>query len=191
MKHKFSCAICLLLIFCVMCSATAYAADSSEKQTTITFIKTQEPIQNEPSKVDSGGGVASVSTPLYEISIPSEMSLNNGSTLPIYLIENNLSEGQTLEVYIDGAKSYADDGLLHLKGEKTQKEIEVLISRYDADGSYTMVTQLPCPTVAVFQSGNIRPVRYGTISFNVVDEETVTPDTYTGNLYFTFSILNS
>lgn len=191
MKYKFSGSVCLLLVFCLMCSATAYAADASEKQTTITYTKIQEPKQDKAANVDSEGENESVSTPLYEISIPSEMSLNSGSTLPIYLIENNLSERQTLEVYIDGAKSYADDGLLHLKGEKTQEEISVLISRYDTDGSYTMVTQLPCPTVAVFRSGNIRPVKYGTISFNVVDEETVTPDTYTGNLYFTFSILNS
>ena len=119
------------------------------------------------------------------------MSLNNGSTLPIYLLQNNLAEGQTLYVYIDGTKSYAGDGLLHLRGANTQEDAKVLINRYDTDGSYMAVTQLPCPTVAVFQSGSIRPIKYGTISFTVIDEDNLAPDTYTGNLYFTFSITNS
>lgn len=190
MKRIFSAALCLLLVFCFVCSVTAYAADV-EKQTTITYTKIQEPTQSEPPQSDNGGDEEPTNSPLYEISIPSEMSLNNGSTLPIYLITNNLTEGQTLNVYIDGTKSYSDDGLLHLTGENTQEDVKVLISRYDTDGSYMMVTQLPFPTVAVFQSGNIRPVRYGTISFNVVDEENIVPDTYTGKLYFTLSVLNS
>ena len=197
MKRKFSGALCLLLIFCLMCSVTAYAADETEIQTIITYTTAEEPEQEEPPAeteppaVDSGDYDEPVNIPVYEIAIPSEMSLNNGTTIPIYLITNNLTDEQTLNVYIDADRTLADDGYLHLQGTNTDDVAKVVVGYYNSAGKPTHINNSGIWQVGIFESGNIRPVRYGTIYFNVVNDSELAADTYTGTVYFVLDVSNS
>lgn len=191
MKAKLTVALCLLLVMSLVCSISAYAASGNEIETTITYTK-QADSEPEPEPDPAPEETPSddePSRPVYEIAIPSEMSMSNGTTLPIYLTENNIPEGYVLSVYIDGSKSYGDDGFLHLSGTKGQADALVIINRYDVDGSYMAVTQQPYPKVAAFVHGNIRPIQYGTLNFTVIDEEVLPPDTYTGRIYFDLSLV--
>lgn len=191
MKTKFATALCLLLSLSLLCSVSAYAVNDSEAETVLTYIKQEEPTPapdtsdtpREPSSGEASGD-SEPSRPIYEIVIPAEESMSNGSTFPIYLSENNIPEGYVLSVYIDSGRSYGEDGLLHLKGTKGQADALVIVNRYDRDGSYMAVTQQSMPKVAAFAPGNIRPVQYGTLFFSVIDEEQLPADTYTGRLYF-------
>ena len=197
MKRKISGALCLLLIFCLMCSVTAYAADETEIQTIITYTKTEEPKQEEqPTEtetptVDNEDENEQTNLPVYEIAIPSEMSLNNGTTIPIYLITNNLTDGQTLNVYIDADRTIESDGYLHLQGTNTDDVAKVVVGYYNSAGKPTHINNSGIWQVGVFESGNIRPVRYGTIYFNVVNESELAADTYTGTVYFVLDVSNS
>lgn len=194
MKRKFSGVLCLLLIFCLMCSVTAYAADETEIQTIITYTKTEEPPQEEPPAETEPPAVDSdndepVNTPVYEIAIPSEMDLNiDGTVIPIYLITNNLTDEQTLRVHIDADRTLADDYYLHLQGTNTDDVATVSVGYYNSAGKPTRINNSGIWEVGVFESGNIRPVRYGTIYFNVINESELAADTYTGTVYFVLRI---
>lgn len=191
MKAKFVAALCLLLSMSLLCSVSAYAVSGGEAETVLTYIKQEDPAPA-PDAPDAtrelSGGDASddsePSRPIYEIVIPAEESMSNGSTFPIYLSENNIPEDYVLSVYIDSERSYGEDGLLHLRGTNGQADALVIVNRYDRDGSYMAVTQQSMPKVATFAPGNIRPAQYGTLFFRVIDEEQLPADTYTGRLYF-------
>jgi len=191
MKAKLTAALCLLLSLSLLCSVSAYAASGGEVKTVLTYIKLEDPAPapdttdppHEPSSGDASYD-SEPSRPIYEIVIPAEESMSNGSTLPIYLSENNIPEGHVLGVYIDSERSYGEDGFLHLKGTKGQADALVIVNRYDHNGSYMAVTQQSMPKVATFAPGNIRPIQYGTLFFSVIDEEQLPADTYTGCIYF-------
>ena len=197
MKRKISGALCLLLIFSLVCSVTAYAADETEIKTIITYTKTEEPEQEEqPAEtetptVDNGDDDKQVNTPVYEIAIPSEMSLNEGTVIPIYLITNNLTDEQTLRVHIDADRTLADDYYLHLRGTNTDDIAKVAVGYYNSAGKPTRINNSGIWEVGVFESGNIRPVRYGTIYFNVINESELAADTYTGTVYFVLNVSDS
>lgn len=191
MKCKLLGALCLLLILCFMCGATAYAADETEIETIITYTKAEEPKQEQPPAIESGVGDEMANIPVYEIAIPSEMSLNNGATMPIYLITNNLTNGQSLRVHIDADRTLADDGYLHLQGTNTVDVAKVAIGYYNSVGNPTYIDNSGIWEVGIFESGNIRPVRWGTIFFDVVNDSELAADTYTGTVYFVLNISNS
>lgn len=190
MRSKFIAALCLIVSLSLLCSVSAYAVSGSEAETVLTYIKNEDPAPVPDTSPGAPSGDNSDddehSRPVYEVVIPAEESMSNGSTLPIYLSENNIPEGYVLGVYIDSARSYGEDGLLHLTGTKGQADALVIVNRYDRDGSYMAVTQQSMPKVAVFEPGNIRPAQYGTLFFSVIDEEQLPADTYTGRIYFNF-----
>lgn len=194
MKRKITGVLSLLLIFCLMCSVTAYAADEGEIQTIITYTKAEEPKQEEPPAeteppaVDSGDYDEPVNTPVYEIAIPSELSLNNSTVIPIYLITNNLTDEQTLRVNIDADRTLADDGYLHLQGTNTDDVAKVVVGYYNSVGNPEHINNSGIWEIGVFESGNIRPVRYGTIFFDVVNDSELAADTYTGTVYFVLHV---
>ena len=190
MKRNFSGVLCLLLIFCLMCSVTAYAADETEIQTIITYTKTEEPpAETEPPAVDSGDDDEPVNTPVYEIAIPLEKKLNtDGTALPIYLITNNLTGGQTLRVHIDADRTLADDYYLHLQGTNTDDVAKVAVGYYNSAGNPTRIDNSGIWEVGIFESGNIRPVQWGTLYFDVLNESELAADTYTGTVYFVLRV---
>ena len=189
MRSKFIAALCLIVSLALLCSVSAYAVSGGEAETVLTYIKNEDPAPAPDTSPGASSGDNSgddePSRPVYEVVIPAEESMSNGSTLPIYLSENNIPEGYVLGVYIDSARSYGEDGLLHLTGTKGHDAL-VIVNRYDRDVSYMAVTQQSMPKVAVFEPENIRPVQYGTLFFSVIDEEQLPADTYTGRIYFNF-----
>ncbi len=172
MKRKVTAMLCLLLVLSTVGSISAYAAtiDEDTTGTTLTYTKEAPPVD--------------VNLPLYEIAIPSEMSLNAGDTMPIYLTANNMAPGQRLTVYIDGS-NMDEQSLVPLYGTKGQAPAEVMIGYYDSDGmSNTLGGGPGLYPVAAFESGNIRPVLNGTIFFRVQNADELIADTYTGTVNF-------
>lgn len=188
MRSKFTAALCLIVSLSLLCSVSAYAVSGSEAETVLTYIKNEDPAPVPDTSPGASSGDNSdddePSRPVYEVVIPAEESMSNGSTLPIYLSENNIPEGYVLRVSIDCEKTLDKNGLLHLSGTKGQADALVIVNRYDRDGSYMSITPNASPTVAIFEPGNIRPVQYGTLFFSVIDEEQLPADTYTGRIYF-------
>lgn len=177
MKSKFVSILSLALIFCLLCGVSAYAADETELQTVITYTKTADTEETE----DSGGP----SLPIYEIAIPSELSLNSGDTIPIYLTENNLPDGELLRVNIDADRTIAEDGYMHLQGTHSETPAKVLIGYYLSDGNRMYIDKTGIYEVAIFESGNVHPISSGTLFFSVKNDSELIADTYTGTVYFT------
>lgn len=191
MKAKFAALLCMLLCLCVAGSVTAYAA-GSEIESVITFTQQGEPDSAPDSDNNSGGGSVdrSPSLPAYEIAIPSRKDLDtDGTALPIHLTENNLPDGYVLNVYIDGGKSFGNDGFLHLSGTKGQPDALAKVIRYNDDGSFENIASESFPKVAVFDSESNFPIEYGTLSFDVVDRDGLIADTYTGRVCFYLEIV--
>ena len=110
MKVKFVGIVSAILALCILCSVSALAVSADEQTAGMTVTYTKQ---------ESGGGSdPEPNLPAYVISIPAEMSLNNGETLPIYLKENNLTGTQKLNVFIDTVSTLEDDLFLHLNGTK-------------------------------------------------------------------------
>lgn len=184
MKTKFIAGLCLLLSLSVLCSFPAFAT-SNELETIVVYTKNGDvyPGEDDPS-TDSG-----TSRPVYEIAIPAEKDLaRDGSALPIHLTENNIPDGYMLNVYIDSAKTFGSDGFLHLTGAKGQDDALAYIFRYNSDGSAETFWNEDLPKVAAFDSESKFPVEYGTLQFQVVNEDEIEPDTYTGRVYFRLEI---
>lgn len=180
MKRKLLPVLCLLLVSCLMCgSITAYAADETEIKTRVSYTKYSEPEEEQTN------------LPLYEISIPSEMCLNEGTALPIYLITNNLGKSQQLHVSIDADRTIEKDRYLHLYGLNTNDVAKVTVGYYTSDGKTVHINDSGEWEVAVFESGNIRPIIGGTLIFDVVNDAALSKDIYTGNVYFKLSVSNS
>lgn len=179
MKRKLLPVLCLLLVSCLMCgSISAYAADESEIKTRVSYTKYSEPEEEQTN------------LPLYEISIPADMSLNNGTSLPIYLITNNLVDGQRLHVHIDADRTIGDDTYLSLYGTNTNDVAKVTFGYYNSIGKPVYINNTGMWEVATFESGNIRPVFGGTLFFNVINDDELSVDTYTGNVYFKLWVNN-
>ena len=166
----------MALAFSLILSGSAYAADETTTQEmTVTYTKQEDPEQSaEPAP----------SRPVYEISIPSQMSLNEGDTIPLYLIENNLPAGKMLQVYIDGEKTVEADGYLHLAGTKGQTPAKVAIGYYQSNGTAEYINNAGIWCVAEFVSGNIRPISGGVLFMRVTNDTELLADTYTGTVHF-------
>ena len=132
----------------------------------------------------------SPSLPAYEIAIPSRKDLDtDGTALPIHLTENNLPDGYVLNVYIDGGKSFGNDGFLHLSGTKGQPDALAKVIRYNTDGSFENIASEAFPKVAAFDRESNFPIEYGTLNFDIVDRESLIADTYTGKVCFYLEIV--
>ena len=175
--------LCLFLVLAFAVCLTPAFAEGDNLQTVLKYTKAPEPEPVLPPTVPDDPG-DDPTLPTYKIVLPAEETINNGSAFPISLSENNIPAGYVLSVNIDSGRSYGEDGLLHLKGENSGNDATVIINRYSHDGSYTAVTQLNNPPVALFTPGDIRPVEYGTLSWGIVDEDRLEADTYTGSIYF-------
>ncbi len=179
MRKKIATALSVLLVVCLMGSMTAYAATTNDNNivTTVTYTKTESPSDTgEPN------------LPLYEIAIPSQMSINEGNLLPIYLIENNLSGTQTLRVMVDADMTIEDDGFLHLAGTQNQSPAKVSVGYYNTAGNTYKIGSSGVYEVATFKSGNNHPASNGTMFFDIIDEDALIADTYTGRVYFTLRV---
>lgn len=179
MKKKLTTALSVLLVICLMGSVTAYAATIDDNNTisTVTYTKTENPTDTEEPNL-----------PLYEISIPSQISLNESNVLPIYLHTNNLGENQTLSVLVDADMTLADDGFLHLEGTKGQEPAKVSIGYYNSAGNPVKIDNAGMYGAATFKSGNNHPASNGTMFFDIIDEDALIADTYTGRVYFTLRV---
>lgn len=182
MKAKFAGIVSAVLALCILCSVSALAVSTDEQTTGMTVTYTKQ---------ESGGGGSDPepNRPAYVISIPSEMSLNSGDTLPIYLKENNLTGTQKLNVFIDTVSTLEDDLFLHLNGTKGQTPAKVSVGYYNAWGNveYIDFNTGTCQ-VAQFESGNNHPVWCGTLYFNLENESELIADTYTGTVHFLMSV---
>lgn len=185
MKAKFAAALCLLLSLSILCGVSAYAA-GSEMETVVTYTKQGE--------TDWGGGSSaddSPSRPVYEIAIPTEQDLaQDGSAIPIHLTENNIPAGYVLNVYIDSAKTFDKNGFLHLTGTKGNTDALAYIFRYLTDGSFETFFEEDFPKVAAFNKDSNFPFEYGTLNFQIVNEDDLVPDTYTGRVYFKLELVS-
>lgn len=183
MRTKFAAAICLLLSLSVLCDVSAYAA-SSEIETVVTYTKQGDTYQSGDFSEDDGP-----SRPMYEIAIPTEQDLaQDGSAIPIHLTENNIPAGYVLNVYIDSAKTFDKNGFLHLTGTKGNTDALAYIFRYLTDGSFETFFEEDFPKVAAFNKDSNFPFEYGTLNFQIVNEDDLVPDTYTGRVYFKLEV---
>ncbi len=193
MKAKFAALLCSVLCLSVAGSVTAYAA-GSEIESIVTFTQQeyQEAANDLDDNSDSGSSADySPSLPVYEITIPSRQDLDaDGTTLPIHLTTNNIPEGYVLNVYIDGGKSFGSDGYLHLSGTKGQSDALVKIFRYATDGSFMNITGEAFPKVAAFDRTQKFPIEYGTMTYEIVNRDSLIADTYTGKIYFYLEIVS-
>ena len=178
MKRRLFGAVCLAVALCMVFGMTAEAAD--ETQMTVTYIK-QEPARS----TDSGDDAPS--RPAYVIAIPAEFSLNTSDTMPLYLTENNIPEGKRLHVHIDGARTIAEDGYMHLQGTQGD-DARVRVGIYNSAGREDALTFQGAFEVAAFERGDVHPVWGGTMFLHVVNDDELTPDTYTGTLYFSLNL---
>jgi hypothetical protein len=190
------CAFTLALAVCFMCGVSAFAADTAEAQTKVTYTKTAE---ETPKPSPSSGTTYRAedetdpepSEPVYEIAIPSEFSLNTANTIPIYLTENSLAEGQSLEVLIDANQTISDDGYLHLQGTQGQSPAKVAIGYYTNSNYVEYVNASGYFEVALFSAGDVHPTQYGTLFFELKNEQELIADTYTGTIFFSMRVHES
>lgn len=184
MKAKFAAALCLLLSLSILCGVSAYAV-GSEMETVVTYTKQGE--------TDWGGGSSaddSPSRPVYEIAIPAEKDLaQDGTALPIHLTENNIPAGYVLNVYIDSAKTFDQSGYFHLTGTKGNADALAYIFRYAPEGYSETFYGEAFPKVAAFRQESNFPFEYGTLTFQVMNEDEIAPDTYTGRVYFKLELV--
>ena len=169
MKAKFAAALCLLLSLSILCGVSAYAA-GSEMETVVTYTKQGE--------TDWGGGSSaddSPSRPVYEIAIPAE---------------NNIPAGYVLNVYIDSAKTFDQSGYFHLTGTKGNADALAYIFRYAPEGYTETFYGEAFPKVAAFRQESNFPFEYGTLTFQVMNEDEIAPDTYTGRVYFKLELVS-
>lgn len=184
MKTRFTAALCLLLSLSILCGVSAYAA-GSEMETVVTYTKQGETDQAGGSSVDDGP-----SRPVYEIAIPAEKDLaQDGTALPIHLTENSIPAGYVLNVYIDSAKTFDKSGYFHLTGTKGNADALAYIFRYLPDGSAETFFGEDFPKVAAFDRDSNFPFEYGTLNFQIMNENEIAPDTYTGRVYFKLELV--
>ncbi len=194
MKSKKMRAFVLVLTVCFMCNVPAFAAESTEAQTKVTYTKTVEEapepstpaVKPQPPSEDETSPAPS--KPVYEIAIPSEFSLNTSNVLPVYLAENNLSEGQTLAVCIDANRTMSNDGYLYLQGTQSQTPAKVAIGYYTNTDYVQYIGASGFYQVASFEAGDVHPVLYGTLLFELQNEQELVADTYTGTIFFSLSV---
>ena len=184
MKTRFAAALCLLLSLSVLCGVSAYAA-GSEMEAIITYTKQGDIYQSGDFSEDDGP-----SRPVYEITIPTEQDLaRDGSAMPIHLTENNIPAGYVLNVYIDSAKTFDKNGFLRLTGIKGNTDALAYIFRYLPDGSAETFFGEDFPKVAAFDRDSNFPIEYGTLNFQIMNENGIEPDTYTGRVYFRLEVV--
>lgn len=182
MKSRFLGALGIALALSIVLGVTAYAADTTEMEMTITYTKQEEPGQDM---------APAPSRPVYVISIPSSMSLNAGDTLPIYLKENNIPDGSLLHVYINGNKLLHDGSYLYFEGTKGQSIAKVAIGHYSYSGEREYLNPMGLSLVAAFDGSNIHPIEGGTIFFEVMNEGELIADTYTGTVHFSLRLIET
>lgn len=194
MKKRTRTAAFLVMVFCVLLSSSAYAANETETTTTVTYE-----LQEEESK---GGGV--IYTPdatgdggtdeqkIYELDIPATVSLNEGNSLNIRMSYCELPEGKNIIVYIDGDRTFdPSDGYLHLKAAGEHDDAKVMVSRNTAD--FNALEEVRGPglhEVGVYDWSWIFPSKYGYLSLDLIYIDQIKPDTYTGTIYFAIKVVD-
>ncbi len=179
MKGKLLVAISILLVMYFTCNVTAYATiEDSATVATVTYTKTEAQTETE-----------SPNLPLYEISIPSQISIDESSTLVITLKSNNLAENQMLYVLVDADTTIAEDGFLYLEGTQGQEPAKVTMGYYSKSGKPIKIGNSGVYEVASFKSGDNHPASNGTMFFNIIDEDSLIADTYAGRVYFTLRVI--
>lgn len=183
MKAKFATVLCLLLSLSVLCGVSAYAANS-EMETVVTYTK--------QGNTDQGGGSSAdePSRPVYEIAIPMEKDIAKKDTLlPIHLTENNIPAGYKLNVYIDSKKTFDELGFFHLTGTKGGADALAYIFRYVPEGYAETFWEEDLAKVAAFDCESNLPIEYGTLTFQIMNEDDIATDTYTGRMYFKLELV--
>lgn len=194
MKKRTRTAAFLVMVFCVLLSSSAYAANETETKTTVTYE-----LQEEESK---GGGVTY--TPdatgdggtdeqkIYELDIPATVSLNEGNALNIRMSYCELPEGKNIIVYIDGDRTFdSSDGYLHLKAAGEHDDAKVMVSRNTADFNNLEEVRGPgLHEVGVYDWSWIFPSKYGYLSLDLIYIDQIEPDTYTGTIYFAIKVVD-
>lgn len=191
MKRKIITVASLVLAFSLLCGVSAFAAtvEQINKNMTFTYTKASEGSEDTYSTPTPAQDPAD-NKPLYEISIPSEMSLNEYDTIPLYLTENNLLDGQRLEVYIDASTTIGADGYMHLHGAKGTQEAKIKIIGYDAESNTFQITGGGIWLVGAYEKGSNFPTTNGTLQFSLVNGDELDNDTYTGTVHFALYVVN-
>mgnify|MGYP006934583306 CR=1 len=183
MKAKFATVLCLLLSLSALCGVSVYAA-GNEIETVVTYTKQES--------TDQGGGSSAdePSRPVYEIAIPMEKDIaKKGTLLPIQLTENNIPAGYKLNVYIDSKKTFDKLGYFHLTGTKDGADALAYIFRYVPEGYAETFWTDDLAKVAAFDCESNLPVEFGTLTFEILNEDDIVPDTYTGRMYFKLELV--
>lgn len=195
MKRRIIFSLLALMLVCQSFSIAAHAEVIGNSSTIITYTK----------EAESGGSSGSTSTggddndtdtsdtksnqgPLFEIYIPSEISLSNSRTLSFSASTLNLEEGQSVIVYLDGDSTFEDDGYLHLRASGLN-DVRIAVNRQNqAMDSWELIGGGGLFPVAVFSGNDLQPEQYGTLNLNLIEQSSIAAGQYTGVMHFVFEL---
>lgn len=190
MKHNIMRWLCLVLAFCLLGSSVAYAANETAATMTVTY--TQE--APEPSETESPNDTPTEEMPTtqpgnqassYEIDIPSEISLNDGDSTLLMMNSLNIGKSFKVVVYIDGDRTFQDDGFLHLTAPGNDQTAKTAVYRYNSESdTYERLSGDGEHEVAVFKYYSLNPNKYGLLRFEIENQSELEPGTYSGTVYF-------
>ena len=171
MKRKIAILLCASAVVCIAASATAYAANETTGTTIVTYTQEEEAGETSPA--------------LYEINIPAEVSLNDGREMYITANYLNLSSGQSVTVYLDGDKTFSEDGYFHLQADGKEDARIAINRRNQAKNTGELIGGSGLFGAAIFEGNNLQPMEYGTLYLNLIGKSSIEPGSYQGTLYFT------
>ncbi|MFV0518486.1 MAG: hypothetical protein ACK5MV_13920 [Aminipila sp.] len=178
----------LLIVAVLSLSMTAYAADATTGNMTVSYEYT----------APSSGGTGDTST--YTINIPASVTQDNLDAIPITAAKNNIADGKMVVVAVDWDNSYDASGFFNLyknKGEANQEAICCRVLMYTdstlSTGKYVdCFPELRGVPIAKFTAGNTSPTYGGYMSLNPLTTGlSVSSGTYTGTLYFNIQVTDA
>ncbi|MFZ3130162.1 MAG: hypothetical protein WA125_03430 [Desulfosporosinus sp.] len=158
MNKRFFFLLLTAVMLCGMMPATAFAADETSGQTTITYTVSAN----------------------YEINIPASINLNEDPYLKITASNMNTNYGQRVSVLIDGSRTYENGGNFYLyKNKGTASEAKIACN---LRAPMSIVNGLDYE-VARFDDGSTsNPV--DPLMLEPAAGSSTAPGTYTGTIYF-------
>lgn len=180
MKRRIITSLCLALAVCFSFSLTARAANETDIKTTVSYI-----IEAEPEATES---IPTISQPrkIYELSIPAEIDLNSGTTIPLELTYNGLQDDEAVRVIFDAAGSLDSvDAYLHLTSENSTDVVNVAVFTRNAETqALSRASSVATYPIAEFSRLNNYTPENDAILLLPVDSGSIAPGTYTGTVHF-------
>lgn len=189
--------VSVMLALCCLCSSTAYAAGTDQQMTLVYTQDRFDKSETDTGRTDSSATVSpgevnetTPTEPDYYLVIPESLTLQNEypSTVLVGIECNNYQQETTITAYIDGTRTFEDDGYIHMTAEKSNDEIVVMASKYNGDSdSYNQLTGNGLIEIVQYNPGGWSNVL---LQFEPLNGYNVANGVYYGTVYFVVSMSN-